>query len=414
MSFKKIKNLFSVLKTASVFLVLILFYQNCSESYKAVQNVDSGTADLNSNSETSNAPPVIVPPVSSPPGTPPSTNPIPLPTPNKVGVFVASGHMARTVISCDDGRTWIHDQSANNAARCWVDGDPNYVECDHTPYSGVGLEYNDDWFFASFGWGFPGSLRRSQNGRQWQVTRNDTTASGLAYVNSILFLNWQNGFRSLDQGTTWMPVASRELQSLSFPTVSRVNSLMIATGRDDRAQRFAISRDQGATWTLPSNMQSGWIKKVAGNASRIVAIGHNGSTISYSATSTDNGVSWVIREQSVRSVLWEQLVFDGEKFISWGNGQRWISFDGLNWMGQPFVVENIGNQGFNGPIQYNPTTKTLVMITNNWGNYYNNQKAYRSVDGGLTWTLLNAVAFRGGHPIKYIVFGNADISACSN
>ncbi len=328
-----------------------------------------------------------------------------------MGVFLAAGHMSRTVMSCDDGRTWIHDQSANDATRCWVDGDPNYVECDHTPYSFTGLDYNNGWFFTMAGWGYPGALRRSQNAYQWQTLR-DVQGNGLTFINNILYVQWQNGFRSTDAGVTLSPVTTDGLQNLSFAAVKRVNSFMIATGRSDSPQRFALSRDQGLSWAYPTNMQVTWIKKVAASNNRIVAIGHNDSAISYSATSTDNGTTWTIREQTMRDLFWEQLIFDGEKFISWGNGQRWISFDGLSWMGQAMSVENLTGQPFNGPIAYNPVTRTFSMITSNWGNYYSRQKSYRSADGGLTWSLLSATAFRGGHPIHSIVYGEVDSASC--
>lgn len=324
---------------------------------------------------------------------------------------MAAGHMARTVMSCDDGQTWINDRSANDATRCWVDGDPNYVECDHTPYSFTGLDYNNGWFFTMAGWGYPGALRRSQDAFQWQTLRN-VQGNGLTFINDILYVNWQNGFRSSDGGVTLVPVSTGGLQNLSFPRVRRVGSLMVAVGRNDSSQRFAISRDQGLSWSSPATMQVPWIKKVVSGGNRLVVIGHNNSAVSYSATSTDNGVTWTLREQTMRDLYWEQLVFDGEKFISWGNGQRWISFDGLNWMGQAFTVQNLSGQPFNGPIAYNPVTKSLSMITNNWGNYYSRQKAYRSIDGGLTWSLLPTAAFRGGHPIAEMIYGEVDRSVC--
>ncbi len=398
-----------------LFTFIFVGYQNCSEN--KMQSVTSITSEQ-SNSDTpppTSSPPSTTTPEPTPsPGPTPTPTPVPTPTPpvsTKVGVFVAAGHMGRTLMSCDDGRTWIHDQSANDATRCWVDGDPNYVECDHTPYSFTGLDYNNGWFFTMAGWGYPGTLRRSQNAFQWQTLRN-VQGNGLTFINNVLYVNASGGLRSTDMGTTLVSVASGGLQNISFPKVSRVSNFMIAVGRNDGPTRFAISRDQGLSWSYPSSMQVTWIKKMVASNNRMVIIGHNGSATSYSATSTDNGITWTVREQPMRDLYWEQLIFDGEKFISWGNGQRWISFDGLNWMGQAFSVENLTGQPFNGPIEYNPLTKTTVMITSNWGNYYNRQKAYRSIDGGLSWSLLSSTAYRGGHPIAAIVYGEVDSSIC--
>ncbi|MBY0386045.1 hypothetical protein K2X05_12880 [bacterium] len=336
--------LFKLKKLIRLTVIIFIFvcYQNCGENK---MRSASQTNNSQENLPGSDLPaPTPLPPT---PGPMPSPNPTPTPLPGKVGVFVAAGHMSRTVMSCDDGRTWIHDQSANDATRCWVDGDPNYVECDHTPYSFTGLDYNNGWFFTMAGWGSPGALRRSQNAYQWQNLRN-VQANGLAFVNNILYVQWQNGYRSTDAGVTLTQLTTDGLQGLSFAEVKRVGSLMVANGRADSPQRFAISRDQGLSWTLPSNMQVTWIKKMAASNNRIVAIGHNDSPISYSATSTDNGATWTLREQSMRDLYWSELIFDGEKFISWGNGQRWISFDGLNWMGQAMTVENLSGQPFSG------------------------------------------------------------------
>lgn len=417
--------MFKLKKVIKLGLLICIFvcYQNCAENSMTSTSLGNNSA-TSSQPDPSSPQPTPTPtpgpsptptPIPTPAPTPiptPSPTPQPTPAPGKVGAFVAAGHMSRTVMSCDDGRTWINDQSANDSTRCWVDGDPNYLECDHTPYSFTGLDYNNGWFFTMAGWGYPGSLRRSQNASQWQ-TLHSVQGNGIAFINNILYVQWQNGFRSSDMGVTLNPVTSGALQNLSFPMVSRLGALTMAVGRSDSSQRFALSRDQGLSWTYPASLQVTWIKKVATSPNRLVAIGHNDSAISFSATSTDNGSTWTVREHTMRDLYWDQLIFDGEKFISWGNGQRWISFDGLNWMGQAITVESLNGQPFRGPVAYSPVTKTFSMITSNWGNYYSRQKSYRSIDGGLTWSLLTAAAFRGGHPIHSIVYGEVNSTACS-
>ncbi len=69
---------------------------------------------------------------------------------DKVDVFVAAGKMGRTVMSINDGVSWIHDLSDDDSARCWCDkDDPRYVECDHDPRSFTGLDVSaDGWFYA--------------------------------------------------------------------------------------------------------------------------------------------------------------------------------------------------------------------------------------------------------------------------
>ncbi len=85
-----------------------------------------------------------------------------------VPVFFAQGHLGRTVISCDDGKTWLHDRSDDDAGQCWVAG-ANSVECDHQPTSNAGIDSGDGWLFASFGHGSNGTVRASRDGAQWKI-----------------------------------------------------------------------------------------------------------------------------------------------------------------------------------------------------------------------------------------------------
>ena len=65
----------------------------------------------------------------------------------------------------------MHDQSDRDSARCWLSDhtDPNYVECDHNPSAQRSLVYGDGYFYAKYGWGAPGSVRRTKDGIHWEV-----------------------------------------------------------------------------------------------------------------------------------------------------------------------------------------------------------------------------------------------------
>src|SRR5262245_52167588 len=67
-----------------------------------------------------------------------------------VPVFVAQGHVGRTTISCDDGRTWVGNRSDDDSIRCF-----SGVDCDHHPGAAHGVVFGHGWFFATFGWGQP-------------------------------------------------------------------------------------------------------------------------------------------------------------------------------------------------------------------------------------------------------------------
>ena len=68
-----------------------------------------------------------------------------------VPMFVAQGQAGRTIISCDDGRTWVADRSDEAWGYC------SDHDCDHGPGAGHGIT-----------WGAPGALKRSRDGVTWE------------------------------------------------------------------------------------------------------------------------------------------------------------------------------------------------------------------------------------------------------
>ena len=98
----------------------------------------------------------------------------------RVPVFVAQGHMGRTTVSCDLGRSWTADRSNADGPVCAS------MDCDHDPGAGRGVVYGDDWFFATFGWGPAGQVFRSRDGIDWTAVSEDTTYAGLAIGNGRL------------------------------------------------------------------------------------------------------------------------------------------------------------------------------------------------------------------------------------
>lgn len=80
----------------------------------------------------------------------------PLPE-GRVPMFVAYGHAARTLTSCDGGETWIGEHSFE------ADGH------DHSPYSGLGrMTYGDGRFLGCAGWGNPTRVIYSEDGLAWE------------------------------------------------------------------------------------------------------------------------------------------------------------------------------------------------------------------------------------------------------
>lgn len=396
----------------------LLTFQNCAENFQAAQKA-SQVASSNSGTDLPVQPPTTPPTTPTTPTTPPVTPPVippitPPPPSGMVNAFMATGHVGRTVFSCDDGRTWIHDRSDNNAARCWVDGDPNYVECDHTNNSGRGVDSGDGWFYANFGWGQIGSVRRTRDGVNWQTMIADGWGGGLSLLDGYIYLSWRNGVVSPDFGTTWQNHPNSPRQNFSHPWIKRSSDIIAMIGRAGGVNKIGFSMNGGRTWNMPATLQNEqWIRTFEVGAGRLVLVGYAGSpAVSYSAISDNNGATWTIRAQTGISAEWEDLFYDGTKFVTFASGRRWISTNGLDWTSVPVTVAGMNAASVHGPISFDPSTGTYVRILGNWGSFYDRQKAFRSTDGGLTWQTLSATAFRGGHPIRDIKLGEMEAVYC--
>jgi hypothetical protein len=389
-------------------LVLFTCLASCSASSEsagvpssAPPPADTGSADASSPDVVAdggeNGPDVVTPP-------PP---PAPKPT-----VFVAIGHMGRTVMSCDGGLTWIHDRSDDDAARCWTDG-PNYVECDHTALSARngGLTYGDGWFYASYGWGFDGSVRRSKDGAQWETVKTGGWGGGVASAKHSVFVAWEGSWStSSDDGTTWQPLATSPRANFDHAYPVAVGDEIIVMGRAGAAQESAISADGGLTWTEPSGLGADDGSSFAAGNGVFVSVGSNGT----SARSVDAGSTWTSQQVIPTGTgNWAtNIVFDGANFVAWGAGMKWSSPDGVTWSKAAFTIDGAAPAAWwHGPVSFNPGTKTYAAVLDVWGNYYEKQLAYHSADG-VAWTALDAAHFKGGHPIRTIVAGEVDPSAC--
>lgn len=382
------RNRLNFRKFLSVILLtlVILPFQNCTDAFS-----------------TSGIGPSVDDPQEPSPDDPqePSPEDPPTPSPNMKYVFMASGHVGRTLMSCDGGLTWINDRSDNPNTRCWVDGNPNYVECDHTVNSGRGLDAGDGFFYANFGWGYPGTLRRSVDGVNWTTIRSGGNGDGVLYYDGMLWSSWgtYNSAYSTNNGETW--IANPAHTNLEHQIAHRAGGLFFAVSRD--RDGLSISRDQGITWEYRSEIGVTWSKFFAYGNNIHLMVGGSSAT-----RSLDNGVTWTRNANAITGTF-VGLVFNGTHFVGWTSTARWMSTDGVTWS-QTAIVNN-GSLALNRPISYNPETNTYAAIPEHWGAYYANQRALHSTDG-VTWNQLSAPAFNGGHPIQRMVSGPMDASYC--
>lgn len=330
-----------------------------------------------------------------------------------VPVFLAQGHLGRTVISCDDGKTWVHDRSDSDGGLCWVSG-PDFVECDHQPTSAAGSDSGDGWLFTSFGHGYNGTVRASRDGVTFAIINQNSWGSGLSYVDG--FLLWAAGQwpGSTDFGKTWVNTSSA-IPGGSFDTrvIARFGRNLAVSG-DPAAGMF--SRDGGKSWflvTLNDGVQWARNVKVAEGNGRLVTLSSrrdsNNDLVAYQAFSIDEGKTWHGKAAYTGpddGYDWQGLFFSDGQFVTFAKGYKMTSADGETWVSTP--VSNGG--ATRGPIARGPTG-TFVSIPNNWGGYYDKQHAYRSTDG-ITWAQLSGEAFQGGHPIGVIISGTLPASAC--
>lgn len=329
-----------------------------------------------------------------------------------VDVFMASGHVGRTIMSCDDGQTWINDRSDNPATRCWVTGDPNYLECDHTPMSGVGIDSDDGWFFTNFGWGYPGSIRRSRDGVQWETVRTNGWGGGVAFTKGILFSIWNRWDTSSDLGQTWSAVANSPYAQLGHPVVKRLGERLIVYGRTGGIR---LSDDGGMTWAAPVTFSDEWASGFfAESKTTMVSLGYRQTTdgtntyLGYIARSTDGGMNWTGEQvYSIPGRPWQGLVFNGSEFMAYLGKEVWHSPDAQTWTKTPIAVT--GAAWGNGPIGFNPTKGTYIALVNSGSTYYTDkQVALRSKDG-VNWT---KASFPPGHPMKDITLGKMESRYC--
>lgn len=317
-------------------------------------------------------------------------------------LFVAQGHVGRTIVSCDDGRTWVGDTSIDDAVRCWQAGDPREVECDHHPGSSKGIVYGRDRFFGSLGWGMPGAVRRG-DGAAWTSVLEGTTFGDVAYGNGVLLAAARTPQRSTNEGESFT------IGTDSGMTVSNVRragfaaygeGVFVMVGEDSGTVDIVLSPN-GVDWTHPDTLpaECGHAIQTEGGIAYgngvILMLGGDG----VACTSSNGGRTF--SASNVGVAVGSHLVFDGSAFLAFARGEQLRSTDGATWTRSATTPASLSV----GAIAYSPETGTLVGVLGGWQVWYDRQVMYRSTDHGLTWEPLGGAAFPGGHPIRSMTFG---------
>lgn len=309
-----------------------------------------------------------------------------------VDVLIAQGRLGRTMVSCDDGRTWLHDRDEAAGTRC---GDPPLVECFHHPWASMGLVHTGTSVVATWGWGAPGRVRRTLDGVSWEdVTTGTSFGAITASAQAVIGAAGPPQVSRLDgQRGTWS--AGGDLRTGS---VTRHAAFLPAGGG-----RFFIalddalkaSDDVGATWTtvaLPAPCLAG-VRGLLAHGSTLILVRWSGAL----CTSTDRGVTWA--QQTVASGFTSSGVYAHGAFLLWNGATRYRSVDGLTWTSAQSTPSDVSI----GPVVVT-RAGTLVAFKGGWQSEYADERIYRSSDG-LTWQVLPATAHARSHPITHLVSG---------
>lgn len=320
--------------------------------------------------------------------------------PGLVQVFVAQGHMGRTTRSCDDGKTWIDDQSQDDSVICF---DP--LDCDHNSGAGRGLAFGDGQWVATFGWGAPGTVRTSKDGASWDVVVDPApNFADVAFGDGVFVANSRPPQLSTD-GETWVESPSAEMLDVWNPRAIAFipdQGLFVITGESGQDRDMVLSNDGGQSWWHPDSRPPecvSYVRGITGGNGAIVAASGNG----FVCTSTDGGKTWV--KVDVAEGLSSPPVFTGAEILVWQGDTVFRSADGLIWTSEPISPQGISigpvTRGSNG---------TFVAANDGWMVWYEKQQFFRSTDG-VTWEVLDKSKFKGSHPINFIEAGWAEPTA---
>ncbi|MCU0700372.1 MAG: hypothetical protein MUC96_28005 [Myxococcaceae bacterium] len=338
-----------------------------------------------------------------------------------IGLFVAIGHVERSTISCDDGRTWVANQSGNDAIRCFTSApDGGSADCDHRYGSGRGIAWTARaGFVGNWGWGDPGVIRQSRDGVSWSVVdRGSNFASMVAGADGTLFAASRSGKVSRNDGATWAAAGTANLVANGMSVWNVRRGGFGGTGAGVYVvvadSNTAMVSDDLMTWRAPmtypstcgANIQ--WEGGVASGNGVLVILGGDG----VACRSTDNGTTWTAH--TLGGDVDSRLVWTGAEFVTFGSvsGQRrrFTSPDGMTWSSAATTLRRggmpvSGNGPAIGAVARSPRG-TWVAANAGWQVWYTSQRFYRSTDG-LAWDELPAGAFAGSHPVTHIAWGEA-------
>jgi hypothetical protein len=312
---------------------------------------------------------------------------------------VAQGHEGRITRSCDDGRTFPFNHSADDQFRCFVDNEHN---CDESEVAGRGLAFGAGSFVATWGAGRPGKLQGSSDGKGWNDVMTGTPPfEGVAYGNSVFVVGGNPTHISSD-GKTWSRGGKLtfdfDYRGIQF--VPTGGGMFIVTGETGEERAICSSQD-GKVWKAARDLPVQCAKNlfgIAGSDSVMIVASEQG----HICRSVD-GEAWTY--VAVADGFTSPPVWTGKEFWIYSGAELFKSADAKTWTNVTIEPANIEI----GALARSPTG-TLVAVNAGWDVWYEDQHFFRSTDG-VHWDLLPTKAFTGSHPINFISFGYVPPSA---
>jgi hypothetical protein len=320
-----------------------------------------------------------------------------------VPMFVASGYGARTITSCDDGKTWIADHVTNpTVGEC---GSPTPCNRSHQDLTEKGLAYGNGIFMQIVGWGYQASVNISRNGVDWHLVKIPTNL--LSKDGNIAFLDQPtarfvavSGYggdcaESAD-GETWKACPASPSYQDSLREIGGGGPAIGGGGNNPMVFTF----DGAKTWSTNASCA---FRSEFGNLGQEGGImwGHDTLVVVNTGGSwcrtNDLGKTW--RTGKLDGGAVGKASFSGGKFWAPNGAYAHSSDDGLTWTRLDFKPTTVrihemarGDSG------------TLVGVER-LGDTSNVSKEpsrfYRSQDG-VTWTMSTAGA---GTTLRRVVFG---------
>ncbi|MEM9071790.1 MAG: hypothetical protein AAGE52_24990 [Myxococcota bacterium] len=162
--------------------------------------------------------------------------------------IVAQGYLGRSLVSCDDGRTWAYENAG-------APGSCGGTDCLHHATSPQGLGFGGGSWFRAEGWGAnPGRIFVSPGGREWrQVFETDRRPLGGFAVDGewLIAIEHSRVYRSSDEGVTWTRTDGVRENPRRLETIELTSGPVLAAIYAGAFAIFAVSTDAGASWNVP-------------------------------------------------------------------------------------------------------------------------------------------------------------------